>query len=124
MGACVSSPESCVGGKIKYPKHKFGRRRRRKLRRRAPSIFSDVQSLEKVDRAGRAGPPSGRTLTNPTFRGLFLSLPFYLFASFYGHVLAISFFAFCLWCELGIWMGSTASLPMSWSSNMVVRGWV
>lgn len=77
MGACVSSPESCVGGKLKYPKNKF--RKRRKIKRRAVSRFADVTSFDKADRPSRPGPPPDRSFTNPTFRGLCLSLPSYLF---------------------------------------------
>ncbi|CBI32053.3 hypothetical protein VitviT2T_000843 [Vitis vinifera] len=66
MGACVSSPESCVGGKLKYPKNKF--RKRRKIKRRAVSRFADVTSFDKADRPSRPGPPPDRSFTNPTFR--------------------------------------------------------
>ncbi|KAL6350511.1 hypothetical protein AAG906_019158 [Vitis piasezkii] len=66
MGACVSSPESCVGGKLKYPKNKF--RKRRKIKRRAASRFADVTSFDKADRPSRPGPPPDRSFTNPTFR--------------------------------------------------------
>nr|CAN65726.1 hypothetical protein VITISV_015031 [Vitis vinifera] len=70
MGACVSSPESCVGGKLKYPKNKF--RKRRKIKRRAVSRFADVTSFDKADRPSRPGPPPDRSFTNPTFRGMFV----------------------------------------------------
>lgn len=66
MGACVSSPESCVGGKLKYPKNKF--RKRRKIKRRAVSRFADVTSFDKADRPSRPGLPPDRSFTNPTFR--------------------------------------------------------
>ncbi|KAI7732684.1 hypothetical protein M8C21_013072 [Ambrosia artemisiifolia] len=52
MGACLSTPESCVGRRIKSSNRKLRRRKK-------PSRFSDhVKPI-----------PSDRSLANPTFRG-------------------------------------------------------
>ncbi|XP_024994556.1 uncharacterized protein LOC112527928 isoform X2 [Cynara cardunculus var. scolymus] len=58
MGACLSTPESCVGGRIRSSKRKF-RKRKKDLKRRVSTRLSDQpKSL-----------PSDRSLVNPTFRG-------------------------------------------------------
>uniref|UniRef100_A0A2N9EBX7 Protein ENHANCED DISEASE RESISTANCE 2 C-terminal domain-containing protein n=1 Tax=Fagus sylvatica TaxID=28930 RepID=A0A2N9EBX7_FAGSY len=61
MGACVSRPEGCVGGRLKKKNRK---RRRGGLKQRVSSRLSDG-SLDKGDRPG----PSDRSYTNPTFQG-------------------------------------------------------
>nr|XP_043606187.1 uncharacterized protein LOC122578318 isoform X2 [Erigeron canadensis] len=59
MGACLSTPESCVGGKLKSSKRKFRRKRTKDFNRRVSTRFSDQsKSL-----------PSDRSFVNPTFRG-------------------------------------------------------
>lgn len=72
MGGCVSSPNSCVGGKLKHPKNKFVKTRR--IRRRRQFRFSDVASFDKTDRSSRPAPPPDRSFTNPVFHGLSLLL--------------------------------------------------
>nr|KAJ0215060.1 hypothetical protein LSAT_V11C300121300 [Lactuca sativa] len=58
MGACLSTPESCVGGRITSSKRKF-RRRKKGLKRRVSTRLSDQsKSL-----------PSDKSFVNPTFRG-------------------------------------------------------
>ncbi|KAK1437790.1 hypothetical protein QVD17_03588 [Tagetes erecta] len=55
MGACLSTPENYVGGRIRSSKRKF---RKRNINRRVSTRFSDQKSL-----------PSDRSFVNPTFRG-------------------------------------------------------
>jgi hypothetical protein len=70
MGACVSTPDGCVGGRLRRSsKNKTRKRRRQGLGRRVPSRLSDG-SQDKVDRSA----PSDRSCANPTFHGLSLSL--------------------------------------------------
>ena len=65
MGACVSTPQSCVGGKFSSLKKKKSRKRRRYgLGRRVPSRLSEG-SLENIDMNGL----SNRSFTNPIFQG-------------------------------------------------------
>ncbi|PIN15228.1 hypothetical protein CDL12_12129 [Handroanthus impetiginosus] len=52
MGACVSRPENCVGGKLGGSRKKKNRQRRRALKRRLPSHLSDRSS----DRAEKISP--------------------------------------------------------------------
>ncbi|KAL3511200.1 hypothetical protein ACH5RR_030601 [Cinchona calisaya] len=68
MGACLSRPESCVGGgKLGGSKKKIIRRRRRKgVKRKVPSHLSDHQSsLDKVD--NKSLPLDRSSFNNPTF---------------------------------------------------------
>jgi hypothetical protein len=70
MGACVSTPDGCVGGRLRRSsKNKTRKRRRQGLGRRVPSRLSDG-SQDKLDRCA----PSDRSCANPTFHGLSLSL--------------------------------------------------
>lgn len=69
MGACVSTPQECVGGRSRSSKNKNRRRRRGGLKRRVPSRLSEG-SVDKVDRPAA----SDRSYTNPAFQGLFLSV--------------------------------------------------
>ncbi|KAK3027868.1 hypothetical protein RJ639_041502 [Escallonia herrerae] len=59
MGACVSTPQSCVGGRSK---RKFRRRKKAGIRRRVTSRLSD-RSSAKVDKSA----PSERSINNPAF---------------------------------------------------------
>ncbi|KAI3714234.1 hypothetical protein L1987_72831 [Smallanthus sonchifolius] len=56
MGACLSTPETCVGGGITSSKRKF-RKRKNAFNRRVSTRFSNHKSL-----------PSDRSFANPTFR--------------------------------------------------------
>jgi hypothetical protein len=70
MGACVSTPEGCVGGRLsRSSKNKTRKRRRAELKRRVPSRLPEG-SQDKFDRSG----PSDRSSANPNFHGWFLSL--------------------------------------------------
>ncbi|XP_047311595.1 uncharacterized protein LOC124914999 [Impatiens glandulifera] len=60
MGGCVSSPQSCVGGRLKSSK-KRTRRRKKGLKRRASSRLSD-RSLDRFD---NKCPPIERSYSNP-----------------------------------------------------------
>ncbi|KAJ7943552.1 Protein ENHANCED DISEASE RESISTANCE 2 [Quillaja saponaria] len=64
MGACVSTPQGCVGGRLSSSKKKARKRRRGGIRRRVSSRLSD-QSLDKVDRSAQLD----RSFTNPAFQG-------------------------------------------------------
>ncbi|XP_022151158.1 uncharacterized protein LOC111019152 isoform X2 [Momordica charantia] len=62
MGACVSTPEGCVGGKFKKSSRKKNRRKRRRgLKTRAFSGISDGSH--------RSDPIDHRSFSNPTFQG-------------------------------------------------------
>ena len=122
MGACVSSPDSCVGGKLKYPKNKFVKRRR--IRRRAPSRFSDVTSFDKADRQSTR---PDRSFTNPAFHGLFfslsVSLPLYVCISVYVDI----FFLFSRFiCGLN-WNYGCGQMLLCHCSGVLIwlceRGW-
>ncbi|XP_050276926.1 uncharacterized protein LOC126718654 [Quercus robur] len=63
MGACVSAPEGCVGGRLKNRKNRK-RRRVGGLKQKVPSRLSEG-SLDRVDRSA----PSDRSYANPTFQG-------------------------------------------------------
>ncbi|KAF3948692.1 hypothetical protein CMV_025342 [Castanea mollissima] len=63
MGACVSAPERCVGGRLKKRKNRK-RRRVGGLKQRVSSRLSEG-SLDRVDRSA----PSDRSHANPTFQG-------------------------------------------------------
>lgn len=77
MGACVSTPDGCVGGRLGSKKKKKTRKRRREgLNRResSPARTAPVSegSPEKYD---RSVPPDRSSFNNPTFQGsFFLSL--------------------------------------------------
>ncbi|KAK2979739.1 hypothetical protein RJ640_012659 [Escallonia rubra] len=64
MGACVSTPQSCVGGRSK---RKFRRRKTAAIRRRVASRPSD-RSSAKVDKSV----PSERSSSNPAFHARIL----------------------------------------------------
>ncbi|RDX78414.1 hypothetical protein CR513_41310 [Mucuna pruriens] len=64
MGACVSTPQGCVGGRLSSSKKKTRKRRREGLRRRVTSRLYKG-SLEKVDVAGLPD----CSFANPTFQG-------------------------------------------------------
>lgn len=63
MGACVSAPEGCVGGRLKKRKNPK-RRRVGGLKQRVSSRLSEG-SLDRVDRSA----PSDRSYANSTFQG-------------------------------------------------------
>lgn len=69
MGACMSTPEGCVGGRLRSSKNKTRKRRRAVFKQRVPSRLSE-RSQDKVDRP----PTSDRSYNNPTFQGPPLSL--------------------------------------------------
>ena len=75
MGACVSAPEGCVGGRLKNRKNRK-RRRVGGLKQKVPSRLSEG-SLDRVDRSA----PSDRSYANPTFQG-FIFLPLFMFLFF------------------------------------------
>lgn len=62
MGACVSTPDSCVGGRLASSTKKL-RKRRKNMKRRVSSRFSD-QSAAKVDKFL----PPDRSFSTPTLR--------------------------------------------------------
>ncbi|XP_061365223.1 uncharacterized protein LOC133308598 [Gastrolobium bilobum] len=64
MGACVSTTQGCVGGRLSFSKKKFRKRKRYGLRRRVYSRFSKG-SLDKVDMLGL--PDS--SFVNPIIQG-------------------------------------------------------
>jgi len=65
MGACVSTPQGCVGGRLSSSKKKTRKRGRREgLRRRVTSRLCKG-SLDKVDVAGLPD----CSFANPTFQG-------------------------------------------------------
>ncbi|XP_031386256.1 uncharacterized protein LOC116199844 isoform X2 [Punica granatum] len=72
MGACVSVPRACVGGRLRSSKKKkatptanaTSRKRRRAIRRRVSSHRSSDGSLEKVDPRHH-----DRSFNNPAFQG-------------------------------------------------------
>lgn len=64
MGACVSTPQNCVGGKLRSSKKK-SRKRKRGLKKRASSrMFADGS----VDRTGRSAQPDRPFTNNPSFQ--------------------------------------------------------
>ncbi|XP_057993896.1 uncharacterized protein LOC110671174 isoform X2 [Hevea brasiliensis] len=68
MGACVSTPEGCVGGRLRSSKKKT-RKKRKGIRKRVSSRLSDG-SLDEFDRpaSAAAAPPDQRSsFSNPTF---------------------------------------------------------
>ncbi|PON38872.1 hypothetical protein TorRG33x02_344120 [Trema orientale] len=66
MGACVSTPQGCVGGGLRSSKKTTGRRRRRRgLKGRVSSRLSEASS----DKADRSATADRSTFTNPTFQG-------------------------------------------------------
>ncbi|XP_071693743.1 uncharacterized protein [Rutidosis leptorrhynchoides] len=58
MGACLSTPENCVGGRLKSSKRKL-RKRSKDSKRRVSTRLSDQAKSH----------PSDRSFINPTFRG-------------------------------------------------------
>ncbi|KAK7407317.1 hypothetical protein VNO78_09131 [Psophocarpus tetragonolobus] len=64
MGACVSTPQGCVGGKLSSSKKKTRKRRREGLRRRVTSRLCK-EPLKKVDVAGLPD----CSFANPAFQG-------------------------------------------------------
>ncbi|KAA8533056.1 hypothetical protein F0562_033411 [Nyssa sinensis] len=62
MGACVSTPESCVGGRLSSKKK--CRKRRKAIKRGISSRLSD-RPVDKVDKSV----PPDRSYNNPTFHG-------------------------------------------------------
>ncbi|XP_062111751.1 uncharacterized protein LOC133823160 isoform X2 [Humulus lupulus] len=67
MGACVSTPHGCVGGRLRSSKKTSGRRRmRRGLKGRVSSRLSEASS-DKADRS--VALDSTSTFTNPIFQG-------------------------------------------------------
>lgn len=72
MGACVSTPQGCVGGRLSSSKKKTRKRRREGLRRRVTSRLCK-ESSEKVDVAGLPD----CSFANPTFQGWCFIAPFH-----------------------------------------------
>ncbi|KAI3467430.1 hypothetical protein Pfo_024093 [Paulownia fortunei] len=66
MGACVSRPENCVGGKFGGSRKKKCRERRQALKRRFPSHLPD-RSSDRVEKVSSL--PVDRPFSNPTFHG-------------------------------------------------------
>ncbi|KAL0408649.1 UNVERIFIED_CONTAM: hypothetical protein Sradi_1799300 [Sesamum radiatum] len=69
MGACVSRPDNCVGGKFRGARRKKNRKRRKaSLKKRVPSHLSDRSS----DTVEKFAPlPVDHPFTNPTFHAWF-----------------------------------------------------
>ncbi|KAK2636313.1 hypothetical protein Ddye_031105 [Dipteronia dyeriana] len=65
MGACVSTPQGCVGGRLRSSKKK-NRKRRKSFKTRVSSRSSD-RSQDKVDRSAPLDRHS--SFNNPTFQG-------------------------------------------------------
>lgn len=80
MGACVSTPEGCVGVRLSSSK-KARKRRRGGLNRRVSSRLSKTSSDKTADRPSSAD----RSFTNPTFQGLA-----FLLSLLYMHTLSLS----------------------------------
>lgn len=98
MGACVSTPERCVGGRLRSSKKKT-RKKRKGIKRRVSSKLSDGR-LDAFDRpASVAVAPADHrsSFSNPTFHGPLLSCSLWLPFCF-----VIKFLYFCLfslkWC--------------------------
>ena len=70
MGACVSTPQGCVGGRLRSSKKK-NRKRRKSFKTRVSSRLS-ARSQDKVDRSAPLDRHS--SFNNPTFQGPFFSL--------------------------------------------------
>ncbi|KAL7181719.1 hypothetical protein ACSBR1_040587 [Camellia fascicularis] len=66
MGACVSTPERCVGGGLhsSKKKKKLSRKRKKAIKRRVSSRLSD-HSLDNLDKSATLD----RSFNNPTFHG-------------------------------------------------------
>ncbi|KAF5939015.1 hypothetical protein HYC85_023274 [Camellia sinensis] len=66
MGACVSTPERCVGGGLhsSKKKKKLSRKRKKAIKRRVSSRLSD-HSLDNLDKSAALD----RSFSNPTFHG-------------------------------------------------------
>ncbi|KAI7996018.1 hypothetical protein LOK49_LG11G01313 [Camellia lanceoleosa] len=64
MGACVSTPERCVGGGLhsSKKKKKLSRKRKKAIKRRVSSRLSD-HSLDNLDKSATLD----RSFNNPTF---------------------------------------------------------
>ncbi|CAA0833093.1 Protein of unknown function (DUF1336 [Striga hermonthica] len=68
MGACVSRPENCVGGKFGGSRKKRNRKRRRKVsRKRAHSHVSDLSSDSRIEVEKLTPLPEDRAFDDPTF---------------------------------------------------------
>ncbi|KAF8040562.1 hypothetical protein BT93_B2708 [Corymbia citriodora subsp. variegata] len=64
MGACVSRPQECVGGRLRSSRKKAAHGRRAKVKRKISSRLSDG-SLDRIDRSR----PRDRSFNNPSFQG-------------------------------------------------------
>ncbi|KAK6116481.1 hypothetical protein DH2020_049774 [Rehmannia glutinosa] len=74
MGACVSRPENCVGGKFGGSRKKKNRKRRKGLKKRGNShlssdLSSDNNNNNRVEK--NQSLPVDRAFNNPTFHGSF-----------------------------------------------------
>lgn len=101
MGACVSTPEGCVGGKFKKSSKRKNRRRRRKGSK--TTVFSALS-----DGSHRSEPIDHCSFSNPTFQGFFLFYPSMFFFFFFflpgeqGEILTLHFFF--LLVSLVVWL--------------------
>ncbi|KAL6566498.1 hypothetical protein OROGR_002113 [Orobanche gracilis] len=69
MGACVSRPDNCVGGKFGGPRKRKNRDRRRSLNKRAHSHWSDLSSSSDIRIDKLSSLPEDRSFNNPTLHG-------------------------------------------------------
>lgn len=76
MGACVSTQEGCVGGRLRSSKKKT-RKKKKGTKRRVPSVLSDgsLDKFDTPDSVAAAPPDHCLPFSNPTFHGPPLSLP-------------------------------------------------
>ncbi|KAM1498174.1 hypothetical protein EV1_020825 [Malus domestica] len=68
MGACVSKPEGCVGGRLSSSKRKRTRKRRRDGRAKQTPGRAGRLSEGSPDKFDRSAPPDRSTFNNPTFQ--------------------------------------------------------
>ncbi|KAL6983567.1 hypothetical protein U1Q18_016951 [Sarracenia purpurea var. burkii] len=71
MGACVSTPEGCVGGRLSSSRKKCSRKRKKAIKRKVSSRLSD-RSFDMVDKSAL---PDGSN-SHPAFHGRSLSALF------------------------------------------------